>query len=149
MSYRQLDTKNIIIIQLTKTSMKSHKNLIVWQKSMMLVTRIYEMTSTFPHEELFGITSQMRRAAVSIPSNIAEGYGRVYGKETLKFLSNALGSASELETQLEICFRLGFGSNIDLDELRNLTNEILRMLAALIKTVDPSISLKTDTEKKQ
>lgn len=149
MSYRQLDTKNIIIIQLTKTSMKSHKNLIVWQKSMMLVTRIYEMTRTFPHEELFGITSQMRRAAVSIPSNIAEGYGRVYGKETLKFLSNALGSASELETQLEICFRLGFGSNIDLDELRNLTNEILRMLAALIKTVDPSISLKTDTEKKQ
>ena len=129
--------------------MKSHKNLIVWQKSMMLVTRIYEMTRTFPHEELFGITSQMRRAAVSIPSNIAEGYGRVYGKETLKFLSNALGSASELETQLEICFRLGFGSNIDLDELRNLTNEILRMLAALIKTVDPSISLKTDTEKKQ
>ena len=116
---------------------------------MMLVTRIYEMTRTFPHEELFGITSQMRRAAVSIPSNIAEGYGRVYGKETLKFLSNALGSASELETQLEICFRLGFGSNIDLDELRNLTNEILRMLAALIKTVDPSISLKTDTEKKQ
>ena len=149
MSYRQLDTKNIIIIQLTKTSMKSHKNLIVWQKSMMLVTRIYEMTRTFPHEELFGITSQMRRAAVSIPSNIAEGYGRVYGKETLKFLSNALGSASDLETQLEICFRLGFGSNIDLDELRNLTNEILRMLAALIKTVDPSISLKTDTEKKQ
>lgn len=149
MSYRQLDTKNIIIIQLTKTSMKSHKNLIVWQKSMMLVTRIYEMTRTFPHEEIFGITSQMRRAAVSIPSNIAEGYGRVYGKETLKFLSNALGSASELETQLEICFRLGFGSNIDLDELRNLTNEILRMLAALIKTVDPSISLKTDTEKKQ
>ena len=149
MSYRQLDTKNIIIIQLTKTSMKSHKNLIVWQKSMMLVTRIYEMPRTFPHEELFGITSQMRRAAVSIPSKIAEGYGRVYGKETLKFLSNALGSASELETQLEICFRLGFGSNIDLDELRNLTNEILRMLAALIKTVDPSISLKTDTEKKQ
>ena len=149
MSFRQLDTKNIIIIQLTKTSMKSHKNLIVWQKSMMLVTRIYEITRTFPHEELFGITSQMRRAAVSIPSNIAEGYGRVYGKETLKFLSNALGSASELETQLEICFRLGFGSNIDLDELRNLTNEILRMLAALIKTVDPSISLKTDIEKKQ
>ena len=87
--------------------MKSHKNLVVWQKSMKLVTRLYEVTRTFPKEELFGITSQMRRAAVSIPSNIAEGYGRVYGKETLRFLSNALGSASELETQLEICFRLG------------------------------------------
>lgn len=85
--------------------MKSHKNLVVWQKSMKLVTRLYEVTRTFPKEELFGITSQMRRAAVSIPSNIAEGYGRVYGKETLRFLSNALGSASELETQLEICFR--------------------------------------------
>ena len=116
--------------------MKSHKNLIVWQKSMTLVTRIYEVTRKFPKEELFGITSQMRRAAVSIPSNIAEGYGRIYGKETLKFLSIALGSASELETQLQICFRLGFGSNIELDELTNLTNEILRMLASLIKTVN-------------
>ena len=68
--------------------MKSHKNLVVWQKSMKLVTRLYEVTRTFPKEELFGITSQMRRAAVSIPSNIAEGYGRVYGKETLRFLNN-------------------------------------------------------------
>ena len=93
--------------------MKSHKNLVVWQKSMKLVTRLYEVTRTFPKEELFGITSQMRRAAVSIPSNIAEGYGRVYGKETLRFLSNALGSASELETQLEICFRLGLASDAD------------------------------------
>ena len=125
--------------------MKSHKNLIVWQKSMKLVTRLYEVTRTFPKEELFGITSQMRRAAVSIPSNIAEGYGRVYGKETFKF-SNALGSASELETQLEICFRLGFGSDIDLYELMNLTNEILRMLAALIKTVNPSIALSINKE---
>ena len=126
--------------------MKSHKNLIVWQKSMKLVTRLYEVTRTFPKEELFGITSQMRRAAVSIPSNIAEGYGRVYGKETFKFLSDALGSASELETQLEICFRLGFGSDTDLYELMNLTNEILRMLAALIKTVNPSIALSINKE---
>ena len=126
--------------------MKSHKNLVVWQKSMKLVTRLYEVTRTFPKEELFGITSQMRRAAVSIPSNIAEGYGRVYRKETLRFLSNALGSASELETQLEICFRLGLASDADLYELINLTNEILRMLAALIKTVNPSISLNIDKE---
>ena len=126
--------------------MNSHKNLVVWQKSMKLVTRLYEVTRTFPKEELFGITSQMRRAAVSIPSNIAEGYGRVYGKETLRFLSNALGSASELETPLEICFRLGLAPDADLYELMNLTNEILRMLAALIKTVNPSITLNIDKE---
>ena len=72
--------------------MKSHKNLIVWQKSMKLVTRLYEVTRTFPKEELFGITSQMRRAAVSIPSNIAEGYGRVYGKETFKHYAKNISS---------------------------------------------------------
>ena len=74
--------------------MKSHKDLIVWQKSMELVSAIYVETRDFPKDEFFGLVSQMRRAAISIPSNIAEGYGRVYEKETTKFLSNALGSAS-------------------------------------------------------
>ena len=82
--------------------MKSHKDLIVWQKSMLLVKRLYEITSSYPKDEIFGITSQMRRAAVSIPSNIAEGYGRLYEKDTVRFLSTALGSASELETQMLI-----------------------------------------------
>ena len=118
--------------------MKSHKNLIVWQKSMTLVTRLYEVTKAFPKEEIFGITSQMRRAAVSIPSNIAEGYGRVYVKETVKFLSNALGSASELEIQLQICVRLSLAPASELNELVALTEEILRMLASLVKTVDMS-----------
>lgn len=116
--------------------MRSHKDLIVWQKSMTLVTRLYDVTQAFPKEELFGITSQMRRAAVSVPSNIAEGYGRMYGKETVKFLSNAMGSASELETQLLICRRLSLGTPDELHELLSLTEEILRMLSSLARTVD-------------
>ena len=89
----------------------------------------------------------MRRAAVSIPSNIAEGYGRIYGKETLKFLSIAQGSASELETQLQISLRLGMASVSALNDLISLTEEILRMLSALIKTVDMSYDNKNDSNK--
>ncbi len=115
--------------------MKSHKDLIVWQKSMLLVKRLYEVSQTFPQEELFGITSQMRRAAVSIPSNIAEGYGRIYDKDTVRFLSIALGSASELETQLLISGQLGYMSKPELDELLMLNTEIIRMLAQLLKKI--------------
>ena len=89
----------------------------------------------------------MRRAAVSIPSNIAEGYGRIYGKEPLKFLSIAQGSASELETQLQISLRLGMASVSALNDLISLTEEILRMLSALIKTVDMSYDNKNDSNK--
>ena len=116
--------------------MKSHKDLIVWQKSMEHVSAIYVATRTFPKEELFGIVSQMRRAAISIPSNIAEGYGRLYGKETVKFLSNALGSASELETQLIISKNLDFLPVEKAQELIAQIEEILRMLTALIKSLD-------------
>ena len=99
------------------------------------VTNIYMVTRDYPKEEFFGIVSQMRRAAVSIPSNIAEGYGRLYGKETAKFLSNARGSASELETQIIISRNLGFAADDKLVELQNQIVEILRMLSALIKTL--------------
>ena len=116
--------------------MKSHKDLIVWQKSMDHVAAIYVVTKAFPKEELFGIVSQMRRAAVSIPSNIAEGYGRLYDKETVKFLSNALGSASELETQLIISKDLGYLSIEDFQKLTNQIEEIIRMLSALIKSAN-------------
>ena len=115
--------------------MRNHKDLIVWQKSMLLVRRVYEVTRTFPHEEMFGLTSQMRRAAVSIPSNIAEGYGRNYDKERINFLSIALGSASELETQLMISEDLGFTVNSDIAELSSLNNEVIRMLTSLIKGI--------------
>ena len=115
--------------------MRNHKDLIVWQKSMLLVRRVYEVTRTFLHEEMFGLTSQMRRAAVSIPSNIAEGYGRIYDKERINFLSIALGSASELETQLMISEDLGFTVNSDIAELSSLNNEVIRMLTSLIKGI--------------
>ena len=88
-----------------------------------------------PKEEQFGIVPQMRRAAISIPSNIAEGYGRVYGKETIKFLSNALGSASELETQIIISKDLGFITTECLQQLLGQIEEIIRMLSALIKSI--------------
>ena len=113
--------------------MKSHKDLIVWQKSMLLVKRLYEITSSYPKDEIFGITSQMRRAVVSIPSNIAEGYGRLYEKDTVRFLSTALGSASELETQMLISKQLMLASDQELDDLLMLNNEIIRMLVALSK----------------
>ena len=100
------------------------------------VAAIYVATKAFPKEELFGIVSQMRRAAVSIPSNIAEGYGRLYDKETVKFLSNALGSASELETQLIISKDLGYLLIEDFRKLINQIEEIIRMLSALIKSAN-------------
>ena len=100
------------------------------------VAAIYVATKAFPNDELFGIVSQMRRAAVSIPSNIAEGYGRLYDKETVKFLSNALGSASELETQLIISKDLGYLLIEDFRKLINQIEEIIRMLSALIKSAN-------------
>ena len=120
--------------------MKSHKDLLVWQKSMELVTNVYVATRSFPKDEFFGIVSQMRRAAVSIPSNISEGYGRLYEKETVKFLSNALGSATELETQMIISKNLSFLPVEDATELIMDIQEIIRMLSALIKTFNTNNS---------
>lgn len=112
---------------------KTHKDLLVWQKSMDLSVLVYKTTNTFPKEELYGITSQMRRASVSIPSNIAEGYGRFSDKEFVRFLFISLGSASELETQIDLSLRLGFISEDNHNALNNLTQETLKMLIALIK----------------
>ena len=114
--------------------MSVHKELIVWQKSMQLVKDLYQATKFFPKEELYGITSQMRRAVVSIPSNIAEGHGRSSKKELVHFLFVSLGSASELETQLILSQQLGFLPQEQFDELNNLNNEVLKMLSALIRT---------------
>ena len=85
-----------------------HKDLDVWKKGMELVERVYSMSRAFPDSERFGLTSQIRRAAVSIPSNIAEGAARKSDKELLQFLSIAIGSLAELETQYLIAIRLGF-----------------------------------------
>ncbi|WP_294620227.1 four helix bundle protein [uncultured Bacteroides sp.] len=112
--------------------MNTHKDLIVWQKSMQLVKDLYQATKFFPKEEIYGITSQMRRAAVSIPSNIAEGYGKAYNKEIIHFLYISLGSASELETQLIICKDINYLSDEKFEGLNRLNNEIIRMLSSLI-----------------
>ncbi|MFV0539007.1 MAG: four helix bundle protein [Dysgonomonas sp.] len=115
--------------------MKTHKDLIVWQKGISLVKAIYEETSSYPQVEQFGLTSQIRRSAVSIPSNIAEGCGRNSDKELIQFLYIALGSASELETQIIISVELRFIEQGKADILLNLINEVIRMITSLIKSL--------------
>lgn len=92
--------------EVTSTQIKSHRDLIVWQKSMDLVVAVYRATDAFPKSETYGLTSQIRRAAASIPANIAEGQGRRLSGEYLQFLANARGSLLELDTHLEIAHRL-------------------------------------------
>lgn len=115
--------------------MGTHKDLKVWQKSINLVKLIYVETKSFPKEELFGLVSQMRRSAVSIPSNIAEGFGRSSRKECEHFSYIALGSASELETQLIISKELDYIENEKYLSLSFLLNEIIKMLSALINSM--------------
>ncbi len=110
----------------------TYKDLIVWQRSMELVVAVYELTEQFPREEIFGLVSQMRRAAVSIPSNIAEGRLRGYRKEYKQFLLNAFGSGGELETQMEIAKRLPKTSKLDYRNVDQLLDETMRMLNSII-----------------
>ena len=113
--------------------LKSHKDLKVWQESMTLVVAVYKATEDFPKHEIYGLTSQIRRAAVSIPSNIAEGAGRRGNKEFIRFLYIALGSLSEVETQLEIAFRLNYLESIE--DINKSIYFIRKMLANLIKSL--------------
>lgn len=113
----------------------SYKELIVWQKSIELVTAIYKITDNFPQSEIYGLTSQMRRAAISIPSNIAEGSRRASKKEFRRFLLMTFGSGAELETQLEIAQRLGYASIEDQDPANLLLNEVMRMLNKITTTL--------------
>ncbi|MDA1169412.1 MAG: four helix bundle protein [bacterium] len=116
----------------------SYKDLIVWQKSIDLVAELYEFTKKFPREEVYGITSQMRRSAISIPSNIAEGRNRGTKKDYLNFLRIAYGSGAELETQLVICKRLSSISDLDYKKVDALLNEVMRMMNAMIRKLNPS-----------
>lgn len=118
------------------TYIKSYKDLIVWQKAMELARSIFKLTDEFPRSELYGLTSQMRRAAVSIPSNIAEGYGRKSKKEYSQFYSIAYGSGLELETQLMLSRDLGFcRKSVNWDKSESLLNEVLRMLNSMIRNL--------------
>jgi len=112
---------------------KSHRDLIAWQKSMDLVDRVYSLTRSFPADERFGLTSQNRRAAVSVPSNIAEGHSRNSRNDYAQFVSIAKGSLMELETQLVIASRQLYVSLDALKPALSLLNEVERMLTALRK----------------
>ena len=116
--------------------MKTHKDLDVWKKSIEFVSEIYQVTSSFPKEELYGLTSQIRRAAISIPSNIAEGAARNHKKEFTQFLYISLSSSTELETQIIIAHNLGYINlsqyNLYLEKL----GIISKMLQGLIKSID-------------
>ena len=114
---------------------KSYKDLIVWQKSLDLVESIYRITEDFPPKENFGIISQMRRASVSIPSNIAEGYGRQSKGSYAQFLSIARGSLFEIETQIELCVRLKYIQEASSKKLQFETTEISKMLTSLISKI--------------
>lgn len=111
--------------------LQSHKELIVWQKSMLLVKEIFLLTKRFPQSEQYGLVSQMRRSAVSIPSNIAEGYGRGSKKEYGHFISIAYGSGLELETQFIISKDLTLAKTEDFSKIEPLLEEVLKMLYAL------------------
>jgi four helix bundle protein len=116
--------------------MKPHKNLLAWQKGMSLVTLIYEITADFPREELYGLTSQLRRAAVSVPSNIAEGAADRTCEQFRHFLSIAIGSLNEINTQLEIAYRIGYLDQIEYCKAERMVDECLAITFGLRRSLN-------------
>lgn len=112
---------------------QGYKDLIVWQRAMELAEAVYALTTYFPAEERYGITSPMRRSAVSIPSNIAEGSKRIGEKEFRQFLAIAFGSGSELETQIELSQRLKLGKPSDYTRASSLLDECMKMLSTMLR----------------
>lgn len=115
---------------------KSYRDLIAWQRAMDLVTEVYRITASFPREEMYGLSSQLRRAAVSIPSNIAEGQGRRGAAEFRHFLRQACGSLMEVETQILIAERLGYCSSEQANKLLETAAEVGRILNGLIASLN-------------
>ncbi len=113
----------------------SFRDLAVWQRAIELTLAVYKLTTAFPDSERFGLTNQLRRASVSVASNIAEGYGRSTKGEYIQFLGHARGSVSEVETQLVIAKALGFGSKQALQKAEELCSEVGRMLRAMMKAL--------------
>ena len=116
-------------------SERPHENLHVWRRAVEFVVRVYDLTKSFPSEEKFGLTSQIRRAAVSIPANIAEGAARKSHKEFIYFISNAQDSVSELATELLIAHRLGYLSRDKYEASKDELNQIGRMLFGLARNI--------------
>ena len=115
---------------------QSFRDLLVWQRSIQLTVAIYRLSQSFPREEVYGLTSQIRRSAVSIPSNIAEGQGRLNTGEFRQFLGVARGSNCELQTQLEIARALAFGEIKQIEEAEGLSGEVEKMLNAILKSLN-------------
>ena len=119
----------------SETAIRSHRDLIVWQKAMNLTVLTYHLTKNFPKEETYGLISQIRRACASIPANIAEGQGRRLSKEFQQFLGIARGSLLELDTHLELSFRVGYISKNQRDDLKEKISEVGRMLNGLMRSL--------------
>jgi four helix bundle protein len=119
-------------------AVRSYKDLLAWQKSMDLVAAVYRASQGFPKEEIFGLVSQIRRASVSVPSNIAEGHARTSRKEFQYFLSNARGSLAELETQLTIAHQLEYIDETAINQLLDRLGEVGRILNGLLAALKRS-----------
>lgn len=119
--------------------MKTFRDLLIWQKSMTLVTNCYSASSIFPKEEQFGLTSQIRRCSVSIPSNISEGFGRGTNKDYHRFLIMSLGSLYEFQTQIEIALNLKYVTKENFNKLYEDSRELERMLTAFINKVKETL----------
>ena len=117
---------------------QSYKELVAWQKAMNLVTKVYSLTKNFPREELYGLTNQLRRAAVSVPSNIAEGQARFSQKEFCHFLGHSRGSLVEIETQILIAQNLGYLDSHDSQDVLDNAAELGRILNGLISSIRPA-----------
>jgi four helix bundle protein len=118
---------------------KSYRDLIVWQKAMDYVTEVYRLTAEFPRDELYGLTSQLRRSAVSVPSNIAEGQGRHSTRDFLNFLSMAYGSLNESQTQILIAQRLGYITAQRADTLLERSYEVARLINGLSNSLSAKL----------
>ena len=121
---------------MSSEAIRGFRDLKVWQKSMDLVAEIYSLLKFLPHEEIYALSGQMKRAAISIPSNIAEGYGRYATKDYVRFLSIARGSKLELETQLEICIMLKYLQRSQTQKAFVLCSEVGKMLNSIIASIN-------------
>lgn len=129
----------------TNKTLSSYKELHVWQRAMELVVSIYKVTANFPKEEIYGLTSQIRRSAISIPSNIAEGRMRGTKKDFVHFLRIAYASGAELETQIEISKQLPKINILDYSKVDSLLDEIMKMLNVMIRKLNPNAANKLST----
>ncbi|HUP63545.1 MAG TPA: four helix bundle protein [Thermoanaerobaculia bacterium] len=123
----------------------TYRDLIAWQKAMDLVTEIYRETDSFPAREIYGLTNQVRRASIGVPSDIAEGKGRLSKKEFVQMLSRARGSIFEVQTQIEIGRNLGFLSAEKFTELSAKADEVARLISGLIRSLRRQILMKLKT----